>query len=79
MRTKSNLKAFLLLWLWISLLGLIALASKRLVHCGHISSMFGKYFEAKVVEKTQQILALAVGRIIKKGARASSVAVGLYW
>ena len=67
MRTKSNLKAFLLLWCWISLLGLIALASKRLGHCGHISSSFGKYFEAEVVEKTRRILAL--GCLIKKGDR----------
>ena len=54
MRTKSNLKAFLLLWLWISLLGLIALASKRLGHCGHISSTFGKYFEAKEITKNMK-------------------------
>ena len=53
-RTKSNFEAFLLLWCWISLLGLIALASKRLGHCGHISSTFGKYFEAKEITKNMK-------------------------
>ena len=67
MRTKSNFEAFLLLWCWISLLGLIALASKKLGHCGHISSTFGKYFEAKVVEKTRRILALAVALVVGGG------------
>ena len=56
MRIKLNLKAFLLLWYWFFLLGLIALAFQRLGQCGHISSTFGKYFEAKVVEKTRKIL-----------------------
>ena len=54
MRTKLNLKAFLLLWYWFFLLGLIALAFQRLGQCGHISSTFGKYFEAKVVEKHEK-------------------------
>ena len=66
-----NLKAFLLLWFHISLLGLIALAFERLVISGHNSSLFGKYFEAKVVEKTRRILAL--GGWILKGPPPSHV------
>ena len=47
MRTKLNSKAFLLLWLRISWLGLIALASKRLHLSGHFSSLKGKFLRSQ--------------------------------
>ena len=53
---KLNLETFFNLWFLILSLGSTSILLGKSLLSGHFSSSNGKYFEAKVVEKTREIL-----------------------